>query len=411
MPTSFKRQILCIPLVVALHGCYMDVIEFHGEQYSVPVDGRVVVHESATSYTSEPRYFSISGHYITPGARINVHCETESGDYLRIGEVNVAVDGRYHFPGPAPSECVTSDMDGAFPVERITLVGQELETGMYVPLITRETMDCALDESGSLLDIIRRCSHGAEVSVGPDSATRAWGFSKSIQPIHKLTLEWRVARSVRKSLESRPLVGTMFYDIPAMDSYLEPLSGFSRERDISYLQKDSTNLMVINGLSSFDFGENSYNRVPWQVFLRDCNGKPCTYRQLRDRIGPVEKCKGSPHEIETAGEWLCHMDGLRDQVNRVRDKRKLHIYAHLVACTLENVCGASGEPLPNLEGTHPREFLSARKQADLSVEATAKANGRMSRFIAAPMSSVFSPVASRRVLQTGSGMSIVFMAI
>jgi hypothetical protein len=383
MSTTFKKLTLCIPLVVALHGCYLDVIEFHGEQYPVPVDGRVVVRESATSYASEPRYFAISGQYFVPGARIGVHCETESGDYLRIGEVNVAVDGRYHFPGPAPSECVTSDMDGAFPVERITLVGQELKTGMYVPLVTRETMDCALDGSGSLVDTIRRCSPGTEVSVGPDSATKAWGFSESIQPVHKLTLEWRVARSARKSLESRPLVGTMFYDMPAMDSYLEPLAGLQRERDISYLQKDSTNLMVINGLSSFDFGQNSYNRVPWQVFLRDCNGKPCTYRQLRDRIGSVEKCKDSPHEIETAGEWLCHMDGLRDKINRVRDKRKLHIYGHLVNCTLENICGASGEPLLNLDGTHPREFLNAHNHAALSVEATAQAYGRLSMFLAA----------------------------
>jgi len=383
MATIFKKLSLFISLVGVLNGCSLDVIEFDGEQYSVPVDGWVVVRESATSYTSEPRYFSISGHYIVPGARIAVHCETESGDYLRIGEVLVDINGRYHFPGPVPPDCVTSDMDGAFPVERITLVGQELKRGMYVPLVSRETLDCALVRPGSLDDTIRECISGSDVGADPDSANNAWGFSESIQPFNKLTLEWRVARSIRESRENKPLVGTMFYDIPAMDSYLEPLSGLQRERDISYLQKDSTNLMVINGLSSFDFGENSYIRVPWQVFLRDCNGSPCTYQQLRDRIGPVEKCKGSPHEIETAGEWLCHMDSLRDKINQVRDKRKLHIYGHLVNCTLENMCGANGEPLLNLDGTHPREFLNARNKADLSVEATAKAYGRLSMFLAA----------------------------
>lgn len=383
MSTTLPRLSLCIALVGALHGCYLDDIEFDGEQYSVPADGRVVVRESATSYTNEPGYFSISGHYIEPGARIGVHCETEPGDYLRIGEVSVEVDGRYHFSGPVPSGCVTSDMDGAFPVERMTLVGQELKRGMYLPLVTRETMDCALAGPGSLFDTIPECMPGPDVIVGPEPGNKAWGFSESIEPINKLTLQWRVARSVRVSLENRPLVGTMFYDMPAMDSYLEPLSGLHRERDISYLQKDSTNLMVINGLSSFDFGENSYNRVPWQAFLRDCNGSPCTYRQLRNRIGPVERCKASPHEIETAGEWLCHMDGLRDKINRVRDKRKLYIYGHLVRCTLDNVCGANGDPLLNLDGTHPREFLNAHNHADLSVEATAKAYGRLSMFLAA----------------------------
>jgi len=332
MSTTYTRLSLFILLVGALQGCYLDVIEFHGEQYAVPIDGRVVVRESATSYTSEPRYFSISGHYIAQETRIGVYCATKSGDYLRIGEVSVEVDGSYNFQGLAPSDCVISDMDGAFPVERITLVAQEMQRSMYVPLVT---------------------------------------------------LEWRVARSAPASLENRPLVGTMFYDLPAMDTYLEPLSGLQRERDISYLQKDSTNLIVINGLSSFDFGENSYHRVPWQVFLHDCNGSPCTYRQLRNRLGPVEKCKDSPHQIETAGEWLCHMDSLRDKINRVRDKRKLHIYGHLVTCTLRNVCGASVEPLLNLDGTHPRVFLNARNQADLSVEATAKAYGRLSMFLAA----------------------------
>jgi hypothetical protein len=370
-------------LAGAFLGCSLDVIEFDDEEYPVPPDGKVEILDSATSYRDDPKPFSISGHYLAPGKRISVQCDIGSDQYLQIGEVSIGDNGEYHFPGPAPPDCVLSAKEGAFPVESITLVAQDQESGNYIPLVSRETMECVLAGPGAFSDSIRNCAAELDLMVDPEIVNRTWGLSQTVNPIHKLTLEWRVARSIGASLDNKPLVGTMFYDLPAMDSCLKPLADLESERDVSYLQKDSTNFMVINGLSAYDFGEHSYTRVPWQAILSNCHGEPCTYQQLRSKLGLAEQCRDNPHQIATPEEWLCHMDALRDKVNRVRGDRKLYIYSHLVTCTNENLCGLSGEPLLDLDGSHPREFLNAQNKADLRMESTARAYGQLARFLVA----------------------------
>lgn len=377
------RWLIFAVVAVCCQGCYVDTVEVEGEQYPVPENGSVAVSDSALSYSETPLQLLIRGRFVDPGARIGIECELADGELLLMGEVRIEADGAAQFPGPAPAQCIVSDHRGAFPVERLALVAKDLDSDLYLPMINRATMECMLTGRGSIQDAIRTCAPALEQIVGADLASRTWAMSSTVQPINRLTLEWRVARSASGSLEGRPLVGTMSYHLPALDRYLEPLAESNCRRDIDYLQKDSTNLMVINGLSSFDFGEISYQRIPWEVFQHDCDGGRCSYARLRERLGDGATCRDDPHDIETPAEWLCHMDGLRDRFNALRDGRSLYIYAHLVDCTDENICGISGHPLRGLDGSWPGEFLNAENRPDLKLQATAEAYGRLALFLVA----------------------------
>ena len=378
-----SNDVVATPDDDVVAACVFDVT-YNSDRFHISDSGVADLNGSVYSFRSSTDPIKISGLYDSPGENLDLFCESTSlnSNYIKVERLLVNADKTYSFNSHLPEECIHTTFENNELIEIARLHLQIVSTGNYVPIITSSILYCIVERrgGGDCLLSLPECLAEAEIHIDNPTAN-SFGVTSEVSRINILTLKHKLAEGTRPSLPGRPLIGTTYYDFSELNKYYAPIRKAGFRRNISYYQKDKTNLIVINGLSSFDDAENSYTKIPWSVFLQDCDDSPCSYDQIRAKMNNGSECADSPHNIISANQWLCHLDQLKSKINNIRGKRQLYIYGHFVNCTLENMCGQNGRPLLDLNGNTPSEFLNTKGIPSLSNQLTALAYGRLSRFL------------------------------
>ncbi|PLW66822.1 hypothetical protein [Pseudohalioglobus lutimaris] len=176
------------------------------------------------------------------------------------------------------------------------------------------------------------------------------------------------------------LVGYMYYDMEAWDEFSEPIGVVALKRDITRILANYSSIIAVNGLKAFDDGRTGLSGIPWQPFLSDCDGLPCSYQQMRERMGHGSHCADNIKFLDSATEWLCYLDRIRHDIDLVRGTKPLFLHAQLADCLPHAPCKRVMNPLRNLDGSYPQAFGDPEK-VNFSLPVVARAYGRLSRFL------------------------------
>ncbi|RLQ23347.1 hypothetical protein DWB85_01995 [Seongchinamella sediminis] len=176
------------------------------------------------------------------------------------------------------------------------------------------------------------------------------------------------------------LVGYTYYHMQAWDVHAEPLSVSGLQRSIDRILARHSSIVAINGLKDFGDVSAGLQGVPWRPFLRDCDGRPCSYAQMRARMNHGSHCAGRLEDVDTPVEWLCYLDRIRGNVELIRGTKPLFLHAQLADCYPEPVCKGRIRPLRDLSGDYPAQFQAAG-EVNFASPAVAAAYGRLSRFL------------------------------